>query len=175
MPPERAADLLLDGKIQAYLGTEPRFPRRLPDSIRAVESLGSFVIVRINPASPAPGRASACAIVETIVRDMAGKDGFVAHPYPVTPLHGDYLYHVDLAEAAKARLLGAPAASPPRNLKVRAGGALASSRSPGVASAGAGLGCRGRGGRRGGTRRPHRRRDQRLARAALGKSGWFHA
>ena len=26
------------------------------------------------------------------------------HPYPVTPFHGDYLHHADLAEAAKARL-----------------------------------------------------------------------
>jgi hypothetical protein len=41
-------------------------------------------------------------------------------------LHGDYLYHVDQAEAEKTRLLGAPAALPPRNLMVRAGGMPAS-------------------------------------------------
>jgi hypothetical protein len=122
MPPERAADLLPDATLHAYLGAEPRFPSAVPTSIRAVESLGSFVIVRINPAHD---ERSACAVVETIVRDMADKTGFVFHPYPVTPLHGDYLYHVDRAQAAKARLLGAPAASPPRNLMVKAGGALA--------------------------------------------------
>lgn len=126
MPSEHAADLLRDAKLQAYLGAEPRFPGALPASIRAVESLGSFVIVRINPEGSAQDERSACAVVEAIVRDMAGKDGFVFHPYPVTPWHGDYLYHVDRAEAEKTRLLSAPAASPPRNLMVRAGGTLAS-------------------------------------------------
>ena len=126
MPSEHAADLLRDAKLQAYLGAEPRFPGALPASIRAVESLGSFVIVRINPQRPAQDERSACAVVEAIVRDMAGKDGFVFHPYPVTPWHGDFLYHVDRAEAEKTRLLSAPAASPPRNLMVRAGGTLAS-------------------------------------------------
>ena len=126
MPSEHAADLLRDAKLQAYLGAEPRFPGALPASIRAVESLGSFVIVRINPQRPAQDKRSACGVVEAIVRDMAGKDGFVFHPYPVTPWHGDFLYHVDRAEAEKTRLLSAPAASPPRNLMVRAGGTLAS-------------------------------------------------
>ncbi len=127
MPPDRAADLLRDAKLQAYLGAEPRFPGAVPASIRAVESLGSFVIVRINPERSVQDERSACAVAAAIVRDMAGKDGFVFHPYPVTPLHGDYLYHVDRAEAEKTRLLGAPAAaSPSRNLMVRAGGMLAS-------------------------------------------------
>jgi hypothetical protein len=121
-PPERAPDLLRDATLQAYLGAEPRFPSPAPTSIRAVESLGSFVIVRINPTVD---ERSACAIVETIVRDMADKTGFVFHPYPVTPLHGDYLYHVDRAEAAKARLLGAPAALAPPSLMITASGALA--------------------------------------------------
>jgi hypothetical protein len=125
MPPVRGAELLRDAKIQAYLGAEPRFPGAVPPSIRAVESLGSFVIVRINPEGSAQDERSACAVVEAIVRDMAGKDGVVFHPYPVTPWHGDYLYHVDRAEAEKTRFLGAPAASPPRNLMVRAGGMLA--------------------------------------------------
>jgi hypothetical protein len=124
MPPEHAADLLRDAKLQAYLGAEPRFPGAVPASIRAVESLGSFVIVRINPERSAQDERSACAVVEAIVRDMAGKDGFVFHPYPVTPWHGDHLYHVDRAEAEKTRLLGKPAASPPRNLMVRASGTL---------------------------------------------------
>ena len=125
MPSEHAADLLRDAKLQAYLGAEPRFPGALPASIRAVESLGSFVIVRINPQRPAQDEWPPCAVVEAIVRDMAGKGGFVFHPYPVTPWHGDFLYHVDRAEGEKTRLLSAPAASPPHNLMVRAGGTLA--------------------------------------------------
>ena len=126
MPPERAVDLLRGATLHAYLGAEPRFASAVPASVRGVESLGSFIIVRINPAArSAPDERSACAVVETIARDMADKPGFVFHPYPVTPLHGDYLYHVDRAEAAKARLLGALAALPPQNLMVRASGALA--------------------------------------------------
>jgi len=126
MPPGRAADLLRHATLHAYLGAEPRFPSAVPVSVRVVESLGSFVIVRINPAAPsAQDERWACSVVETIIRDMADKTGFLFHPYPVTPLHGDYLYHVDQAEAEKTRLLGAPAALPPRNLTVKASGALA--------------------------------------------------
>jgi hypothetical protein len=106
MPPERAASLLLENKIQAYLDAAPRFSANVPASIRVVESLGGFVIVRVNPASPSlRDEATTCAAVQTIVRDIAGRPGFVFHPYPITPFHGDYLFYADLAEAAKARFL----------------------------------------------------------------------
>jgi hypothetical protein len=127
IPPERAAQLLLENKIQAYLGPQPRFSSNVPASIRAVESLGSFVIVLRNPTAPAPtDAASACAAVETIVADIAGKQGFVFHPYPITPFHGDYLYYADLAEAAKARYLRARdrTSAAPGSLRVKADGAL---------------------------------------------------
>jgi hypothetical protein len=75
----------------------------------------------------APDEASACAVARTVVRDLAGRVGdFVFHPYPVTPFHGDYLDHADLAGAAKARLSSdaADAARPAlRRLRVRAGSA----------------------------------------------------
>src|SRR5215831_12751130 len=72
MPAARAADLLRDATLHAYLGAEPRFPSGVPTSVRAVEPLGSFVIVRINPAAhTAPDARSGCAVVETVVRDMA--------------------------------------------------------------------------------------------------------
>ncbi|MGH6783577.1 MAG: hypothetical protein ACREBP_03025, partial [Sphingomicrobium sp.] len=124
--PERAAGLLLDGKIHAYIAGAPNFAGALPESIGAVESLGSFVLVRINPASPlAQDERSVCTVAETILRDIAGKSGMVFHPYPVTPWHGDYLHHADLADAAKARLRGdAPAIA---NLRVKAAGGLAKS------------------------------------------------
>jgi hypothetical protein len=120
MTPERAADLLRDVKLHAYLGAEPLFPDALPPSIRAVETLGSFVIVRRNPDRLFPDGRSTCTVVEAVLRDLAGKSGFVFHSYPVTPLHGDYLYHVDQAEAEKTRLLGTPGAPPPHELRVRA-------------------------------------------------------
>ncbi len=79
----------------------------LPPEVRAIESLGSFITVRVNPdSSLARDEASACAAVKTIVRGLAGQSDVIAHPYPVTPLHGDYLHHADLAAAAKARLFG---------------------------------------------------------------------
>src|ERR1700746_3858210 len=127
IPPERAAPFLIENKIQADVGHQPLFSGEVPVSIRAVESLGSFVIVLRNPAAPAPtDAASACAAVETVVGDIAGKQGFVFHPYPITPFHGDYLYYADLAEAAKSRFLRARArtSAAPANLRVKAAAAL---------------------------------------------------
>lgn len=128
--PQRAAGLLLAGKIQAYIRSEPRLTGAQPDSIRSVESLGSYVIVRVNPSSPLiKDVRSACTVAEMVVRDIAKRGGdLVLHPYPVTPIHGDYLHHVDLAEAAKARLLGSRTdSSAPvlRDLKVKASGPIA--------------------------------------------------
>ena len=128
IPPDQAADPLLAGKIQAYVGAEPRFAGALPDTIKAVESLGAFVVVRVNPASTAArDDASACALGRTVVHDIAARHGSVVfHPYPITPFQGDYLFHVDQADAAKQRFDEAGAAAP-RNPKVRATGALAKS------------------------------------------------
>ena len=129
--PDRAADLLLTGKIQAYVGNAPRFTTAPPNSIDSIESLGSFAIVRVNPASPkAKDEQSACAITETVVRDLGDKGGdFLVHPYPVTPFNGDYLNYVDLAEMAKARILGGGTGPPDfdAQLKVKVSSDLAKS------------------------------------------------
>ena len=130
--PDAAAGLLRDGRIHAYVGGEASFSPAAPEAIRSVESLGSFVIVRVNARSPhAPDDQTACAVRDGVAREIATKAGdLVFHPYPVTPLHGDYLYHVDLADAAKAHMLSAAADSarvPVERLKFRAVGALAES------------------------------------------------
>lgn len=126
VPPEQAAGLLRDNRILAYVGAEAGFGGALPESIRAVQSLGSLVTVRVNPASPlARDEASACAVARTVVRDLAGRGGdLVVHPYPVTPFHGDYLHHADLVQEAKARWLGGSSrpSRADRGLKVRARG-----------------------------------------------------
>jgi hypothetical protein len=128
--PDRAADMLLSGKLHAYVGSAPRFSGPLPDTISSIDSLGAFVIVRVNRASPAPkdGR-SACALADGVIRAFAGKSSnVILHPYPVTPFHGDYLHHVDLAEAAVARLAGSGADSAGAvagNLRVKVSGGLA--------------------------------------------------
>jgi len=171
IPPERAAPLLLENKIQAYLGPQPRFSGDVPVSIRAVESLGSFVIVLRNPAAPAPtDAASACAAVETVVGDIAGKQGFVFHPYPITPFHGDYLYYADLAEAAKARFRRARARTSrrPQILESRPTARCNVSFVPnGLHRVRNGMSRRG--GRRGGPRRLIDDLGQRLARASVGE------
>jgi hypothetical protein len=67
----------------------------------------------------------ACAVSGAILHELATRPGaFVFHPYPVTPFHGDYIHHADLADAAKARASAwaAPVTPLPR---VRAGPGLA--------------------------------------------------
>jgi hypothetical protein len=124
LPPDQAPAALIDAKLHAYIGHGVRFPGTLPNVIGSVESLGSYVMVRVNPQSPlARDENSTCAAAQTVVRDVA-EGGVVLHPYPVTPLHGDYLYHVDLAEAAKRRFMGAPEMPPVRDLKVKATGSI---------------------------------------------------
>jgi hypothetical protein len=124
--PETAAGLLREGKIHTYVGGDARFPGAVPEAIGSVESLGSFVVIRVNPLSArAQDDHSACAVRDSIARGIAASSGdLIFHPYPVTPLHGDYLHHLDLAEAAKARLSANDAATPVvEGLKVRILGA----------------------------------------------------
>jgi hypothetical protein len=125
--PRQAAGLLRAGKLHAYAGAAPDFGGPAPDAIGTVQSLGAFLVVKVRPGSAlAQDEAAACALVASLVRALSAKGGdSFAHPYPVTPLHGDYLHHADLAEAALARLSGA--AEPGGSLKVRAEGALARS------------------------------------------------
>lgn len=130
LAPQQAGALLTSGQLHAYIGDAPRLgSTTAPSGIGFVPSLGSLVVVRLNANSPyALDETSACAAVGAIVREIATKGGdAIAHPYPVTPLHGDYLHHADLAEAASSRFAGnADAwASAARSFKVRAEGALA--------------------------------------------------
>src|SRR5206468_418262 len=93
------------GEIQAYLGADPHPSDALPDSVGAVEALGSFVVIEVNPDSPlVRGPEGECTVAAAVIGDLA-KHGsaFVFHPYPVTPFHGDYLYHADLSAAARRR------------------------------------------------------------------------
>lgn len=120
--PDAAGSLLLQSKIHAYLGNAPHFSGSVSD-LSTVESLGSLVTARINPQSSyAKEEASACAAVRAIARKISSNNpDVILHPYPITPLHGDYLHHVDLAEAAKRRLLSdTQVESAIQDLKVKA-------------------------------------------------------
>jgi hypothetical protein len=95
-----------------------------------VESLGSYLTLHFNPASARlDNEAARCAAARNVARAIAGAaEGFVFHPYPVTPYHPDYLQHADLAEAEKARYANAPAQAQrpgPVPLRVRAKGPVA--------------------------------------------------
>src|SRR5262249_53059034 len=126
LAPEEAAQPLRDGKIQAYLGSSLSFAGARPVDVHAIESLGSFIIVRINPDSArARDDASACAVVRTVMRALPAQSNFIPHPSPITPFHGDYLHHADLAAAAMARVsIGEALVG---DLKIAARGGLAQS------------------------------------------------
>ena len=91
-----------------------------PAELAWVESLRGFAVLTFNPASRAFADArDRCAAAARLAPALAAaKSEFVAYPYPVTPWHDDYVHHVDLIEAAKAR--PASAAPVPR-LRVRKG------------------------------------------------------
>jgi len=127
LTPQQAPAALANAEIHAYVGRGVRFSDAPRDVIGTAESLGSFVMVRINPQSPlVRDEQSMCAAAKSVVRDVAMGD-VVLHPYPVTPLHGDYLYHVDLAGVAKARFSRTTDEQPFRDLKVKVTGSVAQS------------------------------------------------
>lgn len=118
--PATAPSLLETGKIHAYVGAGVPFDEPLPKSVRFVESLGKFLVVRVNPASPAlAGGGGACRIAAAVLKGISrNPQGVVVHPYPVTAYHGDYLHHADRADAAKDRFAAGPDIA---DLKVRMG------------------------------------------------------
>ncbi|MBO0764500.1 MAG: hypothetical protein J2P50_07920 [Hyphomicrobiaceae bacterium] len=144
LEPARAGEMLGTGKLNAYVGRPPSFAAGVPKDVASALSLGSYIVVKLNPNSRlAKEQTSACELVGAVVREAAaiadrrasaglpaaaaGAGFIVAHPYPVTPLNGDYIIHADLAEAAKARFAGdgAKAPAPMLSLRLRAEGALA--------------------------------------------------
>jgi hypothetical protein len=126
LAPDQAAQALRDGRIQAYVGEGLRLTGAPAADIAGIESLGSFVVVHVNPGSAhAQDDASACAIAKTVIRALTADRDFILHPYPVTPFHGDYLHHADLAAAAKARF--ADSGTPVADLKVKGRGDFARS------------------------------------------------
>ncbi|MCK6451706.1 MAG: hypothetical protein L6R19_12750 [Alphaproteobacteria bacterium] len=122
--PRVAAERLGRAKLQAYVGRAADFGGPMPKSVRSVESLASFVVVRVDPDSRAVKDAGgACAAADAVIGGLrSGVPGFVPHPYPVNAHHADYLQHADLAEAARRRVSGKGAVA---GLRLRTSGALA--------------------------------------------------
>src|SRR5262250_2159039 len=81
LAPELAPAALGDARIHAYVGRGVHFSDAVPEVIGTVESLGSFVMVRINPQSPlAQDQQSACAAAKSVVRDAA-RGNVIFHSY----------------------------------------------------------------------------------------------
>src|SRR5271167_412836 len=66
--PEQALDLIEHGQIQAYVGAAPA-PATLPGSVGAVEMLGSYIVVTVNPASP----LDPCAVTAAAIEELIGR------------------------------------------------------------------------------------------------------
>ena len=116
LSPAAAVPLLRHSTLHAYVGGDPFAGGRLPANVSAVESLAGFVVATPGAATPgADGTAARCAgaLAAARVVGAARAPGFVAYPYAVTPYHGDYLEHFDLAEASRRAVEGAAAGAPP--------------------------------------------------------------
>ncbi len=125
-----ATTRLRSGSIHAYIGGDPFPGGKKPGNISDAESLGSYLVVTVSPTSELlRNRENRCGTASTMLHTLAeAMEGFVYHPYPVTPYHADYLQHFDLAESWKKESLSRPAneqGMARHTLKVRAKGALA--------------------------------------------------
>ena len=117
LAPPAAAPQLKAGTLHAYIGADPFTGARLPAGVSAVESLGHFLLLSTNPAAvrTAEGR---CEMARRVVRGLRS-NGWVLHPYAVTPFHSDHLDHFDLIQAAKKTYAAAPTAGPAPRIRAR--------------------------------------------------------
>jgi len=122
LDPAAAAKGLADKTLHAYVGGAPAFQGQSASHIKAATSLGSLLVLRFDKATgPESDRCPAARAAMAAI--AAGNvEGFVFHPYPVTPYHADHVYHLDRIEAAIAAVAGAARATPP---KIEARGRLA--------------------------------------------------
>ena len=124
--PATAGKGLIDETLHAYVGAAPIFTGPIPGHVKAVRSLGSFLVLSFNTTSaPFASAESRCTAARGILAALSEEKaaGFVFHPYPVTPYHADYLHHVDRVEAAKGAV--GRASAPTASMKVGAKGRLA--------------------------------------------------
>jgi hypothetical protein len=111
MSPEAAGKGLTDQSLHAYVGSAPKLAQPAPSHIKSVKSLGSFWLLSFDKASSRfPTADARCAVARGVMAALSEvkADGFVFHPYPITPYHADYLHHLDRIEAIRAALGAAP-------------------------------------------------------------------
>jgi hypothetical protein len=82
--------------LHAYLGTAPRFAADIPGHLKSVVSLRSFITASVNPQSARlASRNARCRALASAAPLLATAPDVVAHTYPITPYHADYVDHVD--------------------------------------------------------------------------------
>lgn len=124
--PVVAAERFSDETLHAYVDAEPAFAARVPEHVKAVSSLKSFIVLSFNATSARFASAEArCNAARGILATLSEEktDSFIFHPYPVTPYHSDFLHHLDRVEAAMA-VVGSDS-TPRSSLNVGAKGRLA--------------------------------------------------
>jgi hypothetical protein len=101
--PRAAAPLLLKNALHAYAGADPLAgPRN--EKIRYAESLRGWAVLTFRrPTGDAEAR---CAAGAALGRALGARAPFVAHPWPVTPYHDDYVHQYDLVQRARERVAG---------------------------------------------------------------------
>ena len=114
---QAAAQRLTKGTLHAYAGGELTVKSQ-PAKIGTVTALGAYVVAMFNARAPALGdRSTRCAKARSLKNALG--EGYIWHPYAVTPFHPEYLHHADRAEAARA------AVAPQETVRLRARGAAA--------------------------------------------------
>ena len=83
--------------LHAYIGAAPEFAGKTPSFLKSAASLDAFISVSFNPkAARLQNRDARCqAVAAASSRLATGREDIVAHAYPITPFHADYLGHVD--------------------------------------------------------------------------------
>jgi hypothetical protein len=120
--PAAAARALGEETLHAYVGAAPAFAGPVPQHVESVRSLGSILVLSFRTAAARFASADArCTAARGIIAALRDEtlNGFIFHPYPVTPYHADYLHHLDRVEAVKAAIGEASAPAPSETIGAR--------------------------------------------------------
>ena len=121
-----AAEALRTGLTHATPGTDP-FGGALPPQMAAAASWGGYVVLTFSrEAIHSIAPAQRCVLARDVARRLDRTvGGFVVYPYPVTPYHGDYLYHYDRAVDAQRAVAADATTAWPTALTIDASGTAA--------------------------------------------------
>jgi hypothetical protein len=106
LDPSTAARQLEKKTLHAYVGPDPFAAATPPAHVSYAQSFGSWLVLTFERSAGAyTDPAARCGAAGRVARALTrARSDAIAHPYPVTPYHGDYLSHVDLVGAARKRL-----------------------------------------------------------------------